>query len=87
MKTFNADRELISLFNEQMQELRKELRERISNAEPEESWPSEVLDCIFTILQLDPATFHRIWMQPLLAAGLSREVAIACIADSYFLPN
>ena len=67
--------------------LRKELRERISREEFNHSWLSEALDCIFMTSQVDVATFHRFWIRPLLAAGLTPEKAITCVVDSYFLPN
>ena len=72
---------------ERLEKLREELRKRISREELEYSWRLEALDRIITFLQVDPKNFHRLWIKPLLAAGASLEVAIACIADSHFQPN
>jgi hypothetical protein len=72
---------------EQMEQLRKELRERILREELQYSWQLEALDRIAVASQVDPATFHQYWIQPLLAAGLTPEAAVARIADSCFQPN
>ncbi|HXY52759.1 MAG TPA: hypothetical protein VEI01_25160 [Terriglobales bacterium] len=72
---------------ERMEKLREELRKRISREDLEYSWRLEALDHIITFSQVDPTNFHRLWIKPLLAAGASLEVAIACIADSHFQPN
>jgi len=72
---------------ERLEKLREELRKRISREELEYSWRLEALDRIITFSQVDPTNFHRLWIKPLLAAGASLEVAIACIADSHFQPN
>ena len=87
MTTIDQDEELISLSSIQMEQLRKELRERISREELGQVWQLEALDRIITVLQMNPAAFHRVWIQPLLAAGLGLEAAIAHIVASYFQPN
>ena len=70
--------------NKQMDELRKEVREQ---AREERSRRLEALDRILATAQANPATFRRFWIQPLLAAGLSFEAAVARLVDSYFQPN
>jgi hypothetical protein len=45
------------------------------------------LDRIFTVSQTNPKAFHRLWIEPLLAAGLSLEAALGHIIVSYFKPN
>ena len=87
MKKRYEHEEILSPSNQQMEELRKELRERISQKELEDSWQLEALDHILEITHVDPSTFRRFWIQPLLAAGLSFEVAVARVVDSYFQPN
>jgi len=87
MKTLKEEHELLSLFNKQLEDLRNELSNIISRASEEDDWRLVGLNCLLTILQDDPAYFHRIWIEPLLTGGLSSEVAVACIANSYFLPN
>lgn len=87
MKMFKRDRKPFPRFDEQLKEIRTELRGRISSGEVLSAWQWEVLAYLFTVSQLDPATFHETWIEPLLAAGLSLEATITLIADSHFQPN
>src|SRR5215470_5455506 len=73
--------------NEQLEELRNELLGRISLEELDCSWGLQALDRISSVSQVDPVTFDQFWLKPLLAAGISRKVAIACIADACLWPN
>jgi hypothetical protein len=70
-----------------MEELREELHQRILRDELQYSWRLEAMDRLITSSQLDPTTFYRLWIEPLLVAGASLEVAIASVADSHFQPN
>lgn len=79
---YEKNRSFVS--DKEMEELRKELR---ASSREEHSWRLEALDRILVKAQLDPATFRQFWIQPLLAAGLSFEVAVARVVDSYFQPN
>ena len=87
MKEINKYEEAFPFSNELLEELRKGLRDRISLEELECALRFEALVRIFSVSQADPVAFYRVWIQPLLAAGLSREVAIACITDSCLWPN
>jgi uncharacterized protein YoaH (UPF0181 family) len=87
MKTFDKEEEIISLSSKQLEQLRRELRDHISREELGHAWQLEALDRIFMLSQLNPPAFYRLWIQPLLAAGLSLEEAIAHIVASYFHPN
>lgn len=87
MTMLDKEEEIISLSSKQLEQLRKELREHISRQELGHAWQLEALDRIFMVSQLHPAAFYRVWIQPLLAAGLSLEEAIAHIVASYFQPN
>ncbi len=87
MTTIDKDEDMISLSSKQMEQLRKELHERISREELGHGWQLEALDRIITVSEMNPAAFHRIWIQALLTAGLSLEAAIAHIVASYFQPN
>jgi hypothetical protein len=87
MKTMNEERELISLSSKHMEQLRKELRVRISREDLGHARQLEALDCIFTVSQTNAKVFNRLWIEPLLAAGLSLEAAIGHIFASYFQPN
>lgn len=70
--------------NKEMVELRKELRDSCCEGQ---SSRLAALDRILENAEADPATFRRFWIQPLLAAGLSLEVAVARVVESYFRPN
>ena len=70
--------------NTEMDTLHKELLEGSSG---EHAWRLAALDRILANAEADPATFRQSWIQPLLAAGLSLEVAVARVVDSYFRPN
>jgi hypothetical protein len=87
MKMFKKDRKRFPRFDEQLEEIGNELRGRRSSGEVAPAWQLEVLDYLFRVSQLDPATFHETWIQPLLAAGLSLDAAITLIADSHFRLN
>jgi hypothetical protein len=87
MKTTEESQERLWPSAEQIERLRKKLHDRIARAEHESSWRLEALDRLIVLLQMEPTSFHRLWVQPLLGAGATMEVAIACITASYFLPN
>lgn len=81
MKNIDTDEEFVLFSSKQMDQLRKELFQRLSQEK------LEVLDGIFILSQEDPATFHRLWIQPLLAAGLDFKATFAHIVDSHLRPN
>ncbi len=70
-----------------LDQLRHEVRKRISREELEHSWRLEAMDRIITLVQLDAATFHDLWLRPLLEAGASLDTATTFIVESYFQPN
>jgi hypothetical protein len=65
----------------------EEYRERLNREDLERSWKLEALDCLFTETQNHPETFHRLWIEPLVAAGLSLELALAVVIEGRFSPN
>jgi hypothetical protein len=87
MKMTDESQEPLWPSTEQVERLREKLHNRIAREELESSWRLEALDRLIGLLQMEPQVFHRLWVQPLLAAGATMEVAIACITASYFLPN
>lgn len=70
--------------SKQMEELRKELRKSFRD---EHSWRLEALGRILQTAETSPTLFRQFWIQPLQSAGLSFEVAVARVVDSYFQPN
>jgi hypothetical protein len=87
MKMTDESQEPLWPSAKQVERLRQKLHNRIAREELETSWRLEALDRLIGLLQMEPQAFHRLWVQPLLAAGATMEVAIACITASYFLPN
>jgi hypothetical protein len=87
MKATEESQEPLWPSTEQIDRLRKKLHDRIAHEELESSWRLEALDRLIVLLQMEPTDFHCLWVQPLLAAGATMDVAIACITASYFLPN
>jgi len=71
----------------QIERLREELHRRVSIEELESSGRWGALEDIVNLLEIERGTFHRLWIVPLLDAGLSLEAATACIVQSYFQPN
>ena len=72
---------------ELLDQLRRRLHAKISHEELEYSFRLEAFDRLIDLLRMDPAVFYRLWVQPLLEAGVTAQVAFACIAESYFSPN
>jgi hypothetical protein len=70
-----------------MEKLRTEFHAKISREQSEHAWQPAALCRAIALLQMDPAAFYRLWIQPLLAAGATLEVAFASIAASHFQPN
>jgi len=80
MKTISQE-EVVTFSVEQIEHLRNELLHRVSRAE------LATLDPIFELSQVDPVAFQSLWIQPLLAEGLSFEEIIAHIVETCLWPN
>lgn len=65
----------------------EEFRERLAREDLERRWQLEALDHLFAETEDHPEQFHRLWLQPLISAGLSLESAIALAVESHFRPN
>lgn len=81
------EKPIVRVSAKQIEQLREELHRRILIDELRSSWRSEALDCIVNLLESEPTTFHRLWIVPLLEAGLDLDVATACIVQSCVKPN
>lgn len=79
-----GDKKVPNFSSKQMEDLRKELRKSFRD---EHSWRLEALGGILQTAEASPTLFRQLWIQPLQAAGLSFEVAVARVVDSYFQPN
>jgi len=51
----------------------EEFRERLNRENLERSWKLEALDHLFTEAEEHPDSFHRLWVQPLVASGLTLD--------------
>ena len=65
----------------------EEFRERLNREDLERRWQLEALDHLFTEVEDHPESFHRLWVQPLVASGLTVESALALLIESHFRPN
>lgn len=65
----------------------EEFRERLTREDLERRWKLEALDHLFGEAEDQPEKFHRLWLQPLISAGLSVDSAIALVVESRFRPN
>jgi hypothetical protein len=75
------EEEIVTFSAEQVEHLRNELLRRVSRAE------LGTLDQIFELSQINPAAFQSLWIQPLLAEGLSFDEIIAQIVETCLWPN
>ena len=73
--------------DEMVERLREKLHNRIAREELESAWRLEALDRLISVLQLEPTAFQRLWVEPLMSAGATMDVAISSIIASYFQPN
>jgi len=65
----------------------EEFRERLTREDLERRWQLEALDHLFTETEDQPEKFHKLWLQPLLKAGVPLESALALVVESRFRPN
>ncbi len=65
----------------------EEFRERLTREDLERSWKLEAFDHLFTEAEDHPESFHRLWIHPLVAAGLSLESALGLVIEARFRPN
>ena len=86
MDEINKNKEC-SLAGEQLKNLRAKVRERLIREELECVMRFEAVDRLMMDLNVDPESFRRLWVRPLLAEGVSLEVALVGIAKSHFQPN
>lgn len=65
----------------------EEVHGRLTREDLERSWKLEALDCLLTESEQHPEKFHKEWVRPLMAAGLTLESAFALLIEGRFLPN
>jgi len=72
---------------EEVKNAREDLRLRLMHEELECALQFEAVNRLITDLRVDTESFRKLWVQPLLTAGATLEVALVCIAQSHFQPN
>jgi|SoimicMinimDraft_17_1059745.scaffolds.fasta_scaffold340876_1 hypothetical protein len=87
MKQLDKDQAAFWPSTEQMERLRRELRRGIMREELESTLRLRAVSHLIQALNVDLEGFRRFWVLPLLEAGASLEIALACIAQSRFQPN
>jgi hypothetical protein len=87
MKQSDKDKAASTPSTEQMEKLREELRKRITREELESTLRLTAVGPLIRALNVDLADFRRFWVQPLLEAGASLDMALACIAQSRVRSN
>jgi hypothetical protein len=87
MKKMDMEQGFLWLAAEQAEKVRKELQKRIRDEELECALRREAEDGLITLLRIDRDTLHELWIQPLMTAGATLDVALGCIAKSEFQPN
>lgn len=75
------------MMNRKAKDFVEEFRERLDREDLERRWKLEALDHLFTETENQPEKFHRLWIQPLLTAGVSLESALALVVEAHFRPN
>jgi len=65
----------------------EEFRDRLTREDLERRWQLEALDHLFSETEDEPEKFHRLWLKPLLNAGIPLESALALVVESRFRPN
>jgi hypothetical protein len=87
MKKMDTEQGFLWPTAEQVEKAREELRKRIRDEELECALRREAVDGLIKLLRIDRETLHRLWIQPLMRAGATLDVALGCIAKSQFRPN
>lgn len=87
MKRIDIEQEDLWPTPEEVQKARRQLHKRIMDEELECSLRREAVDGLVALLKIDRESFRTLWIQPLLTAGATLDMALACIAQCHFQPN
>ena len=86
MKEMDVEKEGLWPTQEQVEKARGELHQRIMDEELC-SLRREAVDGLMTLLRVDRESLRTLWIRPLVTAGATFDMALACIAESVFRPN
>jgi len=87
MKKMDLEQDVLWPSPEQLEEARAELRKRLMDEELECALRREAVDGLVKLLKVDREIFRKLWIQPLMTAGATLEMALAAIAKTQFQPN
>ena len=87
MNELDKDKDALWPSIEQLKKSREELAYQMKCEELECALRLQPVDHLIRALNVDRVSFRHFWVQPLLAAGATLEVALVCIAQSHFQPN
>ena len=87
MKNIDLEQESVWPSAEQVEEARENLRQRLIEEDLERAARSEAVNGLIKLLKVDRETLRRLWIQPLLMAGATLDMALSSIAKSQLLPN
>ena len=83
----DLERELLWPSTEQLEQAREELQKRLMDEELECALRQEAVDGLVKLLKVDREVFRKLWIQPLMTAGATLEMALAAVAKTQFQPN
>ena len=86
MKKMDVEQEDLWPTPEQVEKARREVHKRVMDEELA-SLRREAVDGLMALLKVDRESFRTLWIQPLVTAGATLDMALACIAQSEFQPN
>jgi hypothetical protein len=87
MKKMDLTQEVLWPSAEQLEEAREELRKRLMEEELECALRHEAVDGLVKLLKIDREIFRKMWIQPLMTAGATLDMALAAVAKTQFQPN
>lgn len=86
MKKMDEEKDGLWPTPEQLEKARTELHEQLME-EDLGSLRREAVNGLMTLLKVDLESFRTLWIRPLVTAGATFDMALACIAQSEFQPN
>ena len=87
MKNKDMEQSAFCPMPEEVEKARAELRTEHITDEELECARREAVNGLMIVLKVNPNSFRRLWLQPLMKAGATLDMALACIAKSCFNSN
>jgi len=87
MKKMDIEQGVLWPTAEQVEKARAELRKRLQDEDLERALRRHAVNGLMKLLKVDRENFLKLWIEPLMTAGASLDIALSCIAQSQFQPN